>query len=110
MNSVFYACLSLSVIFMIIALLFTVLGEKAAMLISGFNTLSESQRNLYDRSKIVKAQRNSLLIWTAILGIGTVLSYFFSQYCGIIALIIWLIVFFKDVHWDAKKAFERYKK
>lgn len=110
MNSVFYACLSLSVIFAIIAVLLTVLGEKGAMLIAGFNTLSESQRNLYDKSKIVKDQRNSLLIWTVILGIGAVLSYFISQYCGIIALILWLIVFFKEVHWDAKKAFERYKK
>ncbi|MHC1750903.1 MAG: DUF3784 domain-containing protein [Cellulosilyticaceae bacterium] len=106
----FYACLSLSVIFVITAGLLTILGDKGAMLISGFNTFSEAQRNLYDKNKLVKAMRNSLLLWALILGIGAILSYLGSQYFGIISFIIWLIVFFKDFHWDAKKAFEKYKK
>ena len=110
MGAVFYACLSLSVIFVLIAILLTVLGEKGAMLIGGFNTLSESQRNLYDKNKIVKSQRNLLLIWSVILGTGAILSYLISHYLGIVAIIIWLIVFFKEFHWDAQKAFEQYKK
>ena len=105
----FYACLSLSIIFVIIAGLLTILGARGAMLIGGFNTLLEAQRNLYDKSKLVKAMRNSLLLWALILAGGAVLSYFVSQYFGIISFIIWLIVFFRDFHWDAKKAFEKYK-
>lgn len=106
----FYACISLSVIFLIIAGLLTILGDKGAILIGGFNTFSKSQKDLYDKSKLVRAMRNSLLLWVLILAIGAVLSYFVSQYLGIISFIVWIIVFFKDFHWDAKKAFEKYKK
>lgn len=106
----FYTCLILSVIFLIIAGVLTILGDKGAMLISGFNTLSKAQRDLYDKSRLVKSMRNSLLLWVLILGIGAILSYFISQYFGVISFIIWIIVFFKDFHWDAQKAFEKYKK
>ena len=54
--------------------------------------------------------RNSFFIWVIILAIGAVLSYYISQNIAIIAIIVWLIVFFKDVHLDEKKAFEKYKK
>ena len=106
----FYSCLGLSTCFAVIALVFTILGEKGAILISGFNTLSKSQRDLYDKQKLVNDQRNSLLLWTIILGIGAILSYFISQYFGIIAFVIWLIVFFKNVRWNANTAFEKYRK
>ena len=107
---VFYICIALSICFGVIALLFALLGEKGAMLISGFNMLSKSQRDLYDQKKLVSDQRNSLLLWTAILGVGAILSYFISQYFGILTCIIWLILFLKDVSLDANKAFKKYKK
>ena len=106
----FYACSGLAAIFVVIAGLLTILGDKGAILIGGFNTFAEAQKNLYDKSKLVKAMRNSLLLWALILAIGGSLSYFISQYFGVISFIIWLIVFFKDFHWDAKRAFEKYKK
>lgn len=87
-----------------------ILGDKGAILIGGFNTFSKDEKALYDKSKIVKGMRNSFLLWALILGIGAVLSYFMSQYLGVISFIIWIVVFFKDFHWGAKKAFERYKK
>ncbi|MEG2374520.1 MAG: DUF3784 domain-containing protein [Niameybacter sp.] len=106
----FYACLSLSVIFLIIAGLLMILGVKGAILIGGFNTFSKNEKALYDESKLVKGVRNSFLLWALILGIGAVLSYVVSQYLGGISFIIWIIVFFKDFHWDAKEAFKKYKK
>jgi len=106
----FYICLALSICFACITLVFALLKEKGAMLISGFNTLSKSQRDLYDKKKMVRDQRNSLLLWTLVLGIGAILSYFFSQYFGFIALIIWFILFCKEVHFDVYKALEKYKK
>lgn len=109
MNIGFYGCLALGIVFGIIALILTLLGEKGAMLIAGFNTFLETQRNLYDKDKLVKAERNALIIWCTVLGVGAVLSYFVTQYCGIIAFVIWIIIFFKEFHWDAKKAFEKYK-
>jgi hypothetical protein len=91
------------------ALLFTILKEKGAMLISGFNTMSKEERKLYDKAKMSKDQRNACIIWTIIWGIGAILSYCITQYIAIIALVIWLVVFFKNVHLDAEKAFGKYK-
>lgn len=43
-----------------------------------------------------------------ILSIGAILSYFISAVISIPTYIIWAIVFFKSVHLDAEKAFEKY--
>lgn len=104
------ACISLSLMFFILAGLFLILKDKGAMFISGFNTLSKNERALYDKQKLVQAMRNSLFLWSIILGIGAVLSYTVSSYAGMISIIIWIFLFCKDFHWDAKKAFEKYKK
>ena len=40
--------------------------------------------------------------------IGAVMSYFVTTYMAIPAYIVWLILFFKEVHLDAHKAFEKY--
>lgn len=109
MNIGFYACFGMAVIFGIMTIIFTALGEKAANLISGFNSLTKEQRALYDTNQMSKDQRNSMLIWTVIMVIGIVFSLFVSQYAAIIAFIIWLIVFFKDIHMDTEKAFGKYK-
>lgn len=82
------ACASLSLIFLILAELFIMLGDKGAMFISGFNTLSKDERELYDKQQLVQATRNSLLLWSIILGIGAVLSYIVSSYAGVISFII----------------------
>ena len=110
MNIGFAMCSVLCVFFILVAAMFTVLKEKAAILISGFNALPKEKRKLYDQEKMSRDQRNSLLIWAGITGAGAVLSYFLSGYLGIVAMIIWLILFFKDVHMDAEKAFQKYKK
>jgi hypothetical protein len=44
-----------------------------------------------------------------ILGVGAVLAYFLRQYIAILAFIICFVAFFKDVHLDPEKAFEKYK-
>ena len=79
-------------------------------MISGFNTIPKYQRELYDQDRMSRDQRNAFLIWSGIMGIGAILSYFISQYMGVIAFIVWLIMFFKDVHLDEEKAFGKYKK
>ena len=97
-------------LFLFLALLFTILKGRAAILISGFNTIPKHQRELYDQDRMSRDQRNAFLIWSGIMGIGAILSYFISQYMGVIAFIVWLIMFFKDVHLDEEKAFGKYKK
>ncbi len=110
MNIGMISCSIMAVFFAITALIFTFLKEKGAMLISGFNTLSKEERVKYDQKKMSTSQRNALLIWTVILAIGAAASYFLSTYAAIPAFIIWLILFFKDVHFDSKKAFEKFLK
>lgn len=40
--------------------------------------------------------------------IGAVLCYFISEYTAIAAFIVWIILFFRDVHFDTEKAFAKY--
>ncbi|MCI9339901.1 MAG: DUF3784 domain-containing protein [Dorea sp.] len=103
-------CGTVSMIFLGMAILFTFLKGKAAILIAGFNTMPKEQREQYDRERMSKDQRNAFLLWAVILGIGSILSYLTSsRNAAIAAGVIWLIVFFRDVHLDEEKAFGKYK-
>lgn len=103
-------CGSVSAICWGMALLFAVLKGKAAILIAGFNTMPKEQRKQYDRERMSKDQRNSFILWAIILGSGSLLSELTSsQNVAIAAGIIWLVVFFRDVHLDEEKAFGKYK-
>ncbi|MCI9269630.1 MAG: DUF3784 domain-containing protein [Dorea sp.] len=110
MKNGFIACGLSSVICFLVALLFTILKGKAAILISGFNTMPKEKRELYDKERMSKDQRNVFLLWALILGIGAVLSYFVSQYMAVGAFALFFIVFIKDIHLDEDKAFGKYKK
>lgn len=110
MNIGYIACGISCLLFLLLALLFTILGEKGAMLISGFNTMPKAKRELYDKKRMSRDQRNSFLVWSLIVGIGAILSYLISQYMAIVAFVVLMIVFFKDVHLDEDKAFGKYKK
>lgn len=103
-------CGVLSIIFLGMAILFGIMKGKAAILIAGFNTMPKEQRQQYDRERMSKDQRNIFLLWAVILGAGGVLSYLFSwKYGADIAMLIWLVVFFRDVHLDEEKAFGKYR-
>lgn len=110
MNAGTIVCGVSCLICLLFALIFTVLKGKAAILISGFNTLPKQERDLYDKKSMSRDQRNTFLIWYVILGIGAVLSYFVSKYMAIAAFAVWLLVFFKDVHLDEEKTFGKYRK
>lgn len=103
-------CGGMSIIFWGMALLFSLLKGKAAILISGFNTMPKEQRKQYDRERMSKDQRNAFILWAVILGGGSLLSELTSsKNAAIAACIIWLVVFFRDVHLDEEKAFGKYK-
>lgn len=109
MNVGVITCLILAVFFSILSIMFALLKEKSAIFISGFNSLSKDERDKYDKNKISLDMRNSLFIWAIILFIGAILSYFISKYCSIIAIAIWLIIFFKNVDINPEKVFNKYK-
>ena len=103
-------CGGMSIIFWGMALLFALLKGKAAILISGFNTMPKEQRKQYDRERMSKDQRNAFILWAVILGSGSLLSELTSsENAAIAAGIIWRVIFFRDVHLDEEKAFGKYK-
>lgn len=110
MNTGAWACGILACIFGILVIILMLLKEKGAMLVSEFNTLSKKQRDMYDSATIVKDTRNQFFIWTCIMLIGMILSILISSYMAIAAYVIWSTAFIKDVHLDAKEAFEKYRK
>ncbi|MDO9490781.1 DUF3784 domain-containing protein [Acetobacterium sp.] len=104
------ACLVLAIIFILLALIFALLKEKATILISGFNTLPKELRKTYDTRQMSKDMRNQFALWTIVLLSGAILSHFISFYFAIAASVLWLFLFLKEVHFDIDKAFDRYRK
>lgn len=110
MDAIVFFCVSGSIIFWIMAVLFAILKGKAAILIAGFNTMPKVQREQYDREMMSRDMRNGFILWAVILDVGGALSYVFSsQSIAAASIIIWLIVFFRDVHLDEEKAFGKYR-
>ncbi len=108
MNIGAITCSLLGWLFLLLWLLFAALGERAALLISGFNTLPPEKRAQYDISRMCRDQRNAFLLWAAVLAAGAVLSLLISQLFAVAAFAVWLVLFFRDVHLDAEKAFGKY--
>ena len=106
----FWTCIILIPCFGMMTLIMGIMKEKFAKYIAGFNSFSEAEQELYDREYLVRDMRNSVILWTTIMFIGALGSCFISDYAGMIAFFIWLILFFKDVHLDNRKAFEKYLK
>ena len=108
MNIGLWLCGFFVILFVIIGVLFAIFKENAARFVSGFNSLPKEEQALYDKASISRDIKNQCFIWAGLMLIGTVLSYFLTPYMAIPAFIIWLVLFFKEVHFDTHKAFEKY--
>lgn len=108
MNIGFWTCGVLVIPFVLIGVLFAILKEKAAKFVSGFHSLPKEEQALYDKAYLARDMRNQCFTWSGVLFIGAVLSYFFTPYFAVPAFMIWLVLFFKNVHFDTHKAFEKY--
>lgn len=82
------------------------LKEEGAKYVSGFSTLNHPEN--YDKASISLDMRNQCFTYALILFLGAILSYFISAIIAIPTYVIWGIVFFKSVHLDGEKAFEKY--
>ncbi|UZP68963.1 DUF3784 domain-containing protein [Desulfovibrio mangrovi] len=109
MNIGTITCLAMAAPLAVCAILFTLLGEKSSMLISGFNTLSKEERAQYDRKALCKDVRNRLFLWTALLTAGALAAHLLHLYCGVAALVLWLILFLKGVRATPEAAFKQYR-
>lgn len=106
MNIGFVACLVLAILFLIIGIVFALLKEKGTKYVSGFRTLNHPEK--YDKAYISLDMRNQCFTYALILFLGAILSYFISAIIAIPTYVLWGILFFKSVHLDAEKAFEKY--
>lgn len=106
MNVGFVACIILAVLFLIIGIVFALLKEKGAKYVSGFRTLNHPEKQ--DKASISLDIRNQCFTYSLILFLGAILSYFISAIIAIPTYVLWGILFFKSVHLDAEKAFEKY--
>ena len=108
MNIGAWMCGVLVIPFAIVGLLFGIFKDKATKYVAGFNMFSEKEQALYDRAAISRDIRNQCFTWSGVMLAGVFLSVLISPYMAIPAFIIWCILFFKDAHIDAHKAFEKY--
>ena len=106
----FWACMILTGFFLLLALLFALLGERAANLLGGFNFLPEEEKAKYDRKRMAREHRNAFLLWALVLLLGAACCLWISDYAALVACGIWLALFFKDVHLDMEKAYGKYKR
>ena len=106
MNIGFCTCTILALLFLILGIAFLLLKENGAKYVSGFNTLNHPEK--YDKAYISRDMRNQCYIYSMILFLGAALSYFISAYIAIVAVLVWLILFFRNFNLDAEKAFEKY--
>ncbi|MEE1410727.1 MAG: DUF3784 domain-containing protein [Bulleidia sp.] len=104
------ACLIMAIIFAVTGLVFAIGKEKAAILVSGFNSLSKEEQQSYDTARISKDMRNQCWTWAVVLTCGAFLTYYVSSFMSVVAMVVWLCLFFKEVHLDAYTAFEKYLK
>lgn len=102
--------LVMTIFFFIIGLIFASLKDKACILISGYNFKSKKQREQYDEKRLSADMRNQFFLYSLIFLIGSICTYLINSYCFWLTLIIWLVVFFRGVHFDDEKAFGKYKK
>ena len=108
MNIGFWSCIILVIPFLIIGVLFAIFKEKAAKFVSGFNSFSKEEQAMYDKAQISRDIRNQCFMWAIIMLAGALLSCFLTPYIAIPTYIIWLVLFFREVHFDNHKAFEKY--
>ena len=105
MNVGFVVCITLAILFLILSIVFALLKDKGAQFVSGFNILNHPEK--YDKAYISRDMKNQCFIYFGILCIGAILS-FLSAYVAIVAILVWLILFFRNFNLDAEKAFEKY--
>ena len=108
-NAGVWACASVGLICFLLALLFALMRGKAAILISGFNTIPKSERKKYDREWLSRDHRNLFLKLGVVMVLGALLSWIVASYMSFGAFAVWLILLLREVHLDEEKAFGKYK-
>ena len=92
----------MAALFFALAGAFSLLGERGAMWVSGFNSLPAEERARYDQARIVRDIRNDCLAWGAVMAAGAILSGLLTAWAGGAAFLVWAVLFFRTVRLDAR--------
>ena len=102
------ACLVLGVLFCLLAGGFALAGPGAARFVSGFSTLSPTQRSRYDTAAISRDYVRRFLGWGVLLLVGAGGSALWNGWAAALALIVWQLLFWRQVHWNPEEEFSDY--
>ena len=105
----FWMCIALVPVFAGLGLLFACMKAHAAGLLAGFNELPAQEQASYDQAWIARDNRNLYLLSAAVMLIGALGSLWVSNLFAVAAYAVWLFLQFRDFHWDARKAYAKYK-
>ncbi len=109
MNIGFFMCILLVPVFWLIAAVLLILMEKGAVLMAGFNSLPRREQERYDRRRIAQDAQRQFWCWGLLFLAGAGLCLLVSGYMAIPVYGFWIVLFFKNVHLTAEKAFEKYR-
>ena len=103
------ACAALGVLFCLLGGGFFLAGPKAALFVSGFGTLPPSERARYDTAALSRDYAQRFLGWGVLFLAGAGASALWSAWAALLALAVWQVLFWRQVHWDPERAFETYR-
>ena len=87
---------------------FALAGPRAARFVSGFSTLSPTQRSRYDTAAISRDYVRRFLGWGVLLLVGAGGSVLWNGWTAALALIFWQLLFWRQVHWNPEEEFSDY--
>ncbi len=102
-------CATSGVVFLIFAVLFAVLKEKATPMIGGFGSLSKEEQAKYDRTAMACDYRNTFLLWSVVMLTGALFCIHFGLPAFCVTFAVWILTTRKKIHFSAEKAFGKYK-
>ena len=102
-------CAILALTFLFYYIICTCLKGLGVYRISAFKNVPREESHYYDKKRISRAQRSAFKKWFVILSIGTILSYYVSQYFAYIAIGLWALIFFKDILVKKENLFRNYR-
>ena len=105
----FWMCIALAPVFAGLGLLFACMKEHAAGLLAGFNELPAQEQAHYDRAWIARDFRDVYLLSAVAMLAGAFGSLWVSNLFAVAAYALWLFLQFRGFHWDARKAYAKYR-
>lgn len=102
-------CLLMAALFLTLAAVFAARKGKAADLVAGFNSLTDSQKARYDREAIARDYRDWMRLMGEVYLLGAALAHWLGWIAFTLATAAMLISCGTQMHIDWEKAFEKYK-